>query len=295
MTARGRRAAPFALVALCLGALPTSSSGAPPEAPDALAARLAAAYLARDPVPAAPVGLSLGGAYYVQGAFVAALTVAYGNPVGYKAGLTSPAARARFGAKEPLSGVLLARMLMKDGASLPASYGARPAVEADLLVRVGSAAINEAHAHAEILAALEAVIPFIELPDLAYAVGTAPDAAAIAAVNVGARHGVLGKPIPLAPGTAWEQRLGAFRVRLEDGDGNALAEGAGKDLLGHPLSAVRWLRDDLAARGIALQAGDLLSLGTVAAPVPAGPGTYTATYTGLDPAGQTRVRVTLKP
>lgn len=263
-----------------------------PEA-TALASELARAYLASIPVTAAPRDLSRDAAYAVQTRFVAALKETYGPPVGYKAGLTSAAAREHFGARGPISGVLLKGMLVKDGAVLPAGFGAVPVVEADLVVRVGSAAINDARTEDEALAALDAVFPFIELPDLLYAHGSGPDAGSLAASDVGARHGVLGRAIPLSPGIAWAERLGAFRVRLEDADGIPLAEGEGADLLGHPLKAVLWLRDDLKARGITLKPGDLLSLGTVGAPVRAFPGTYTATYTGLDPAGEVRVRVSL--
>lgn len=258
------------------------------------AERLARDFLARTPVAVAPAGLTRTAAYAVQREFVRAIGREFGAPVGYKAALTSPAARERFGVPEPMSGMLLHRMLREDGATLPAAFGARPAVEADLMVRVRSGAINRARTPGEALAALDAVIPFLELPDLVYAPEANPDGAALAAVNAGARYGVLGRAIPLAASPTWMERLGTFRAVLEDGDGKVVGEASGSALLGHPLGAVLWLRDEMNARGIALRAGDLLSLGTLVAPVPAAPGAWRVRYEGLDPTGaEARVGVTL--
>ena len=56
--------------------------------------------------------------------------------IGYKAGLTNPAVQKRFNASAPVWGVLYAPMLLQDGATVDAAFGARPLFEADLLVRV---------------------------------------------------------------------------------------------------------------------------------------------------------------
>lgn len=49
-----------------------------------------------------------------------------GDVVGYKAGLTSKPLQERFGVTGPVRGRLLAGMLLKDGATVPAAFGARP-------------------------------------------------------------------------------------------------------------------------------------------------------------------------
>jgi 2-keto-4-pentenoate hydratase len=89
-----------------------------------------------------------------------------GPVVGYKAALTSPAAQQRFNLNHPLYGFLLDKMLLDSGDSLPADFAVTPMAEGDLMVRVKDASINQASTDAELLAALDAVIPFIELPDL---------------------------------------------------------------------------------------------------------------------------------
>ena len=60
-------------------------------------------------------------------------------------------------------------------------------------------------------------------------------------------------------------------------------EGAGTALMGHPLSAAAWLKNEVQRQGYRLKPGDLLSLGSLGPPVPlAGLERVTATYEGLD-------------
>ena len=68
--------------------------------------------------------------------FVAILEKRWGKPIGYKAALTSEAAQRNFGVREPVRGVLLADIMLKNGAKLPAKFGALPRYEADLIVIV---------------------------------------------------------------------------------------------------------------------------------------------------------------
>lgn len=244
--------------------------------------------------PAAPLdsNLSLDQAVKVQEQFVKGIEDAFGPPVGYKAGLTSPPAQKRFNLTHPLRGVLMKNMLLKDGAVLPAGFGTRPMSEGDLIMRVGSDDINSAKTPMEALAAMDAVIPFIELPDLVYAKEVKMNGAAISAINVGARYGVLGEPIPLFATSEWDNRLRDMHLEIFDEGGNKLAEGKGSALLGHPLNVVLWLRDSLKREGKRLRKGDLLSLGTITKMIPVRLGaTVRARYTGLDPKGPVEVSV----
>ncbi len=248
-----------------------------------LAQHLANPYLKRQPVGAIVGNLSLEQAMSIQKEFIKILTPHLGPVVGYKAGLTNPIAQQRFNVSHPVRGVLLKQMLLDQGAVVSADFGAIPQFEADLIVRVGDHSINEATTPQELLAGLDAVIPFIELPDLVYHPDVQLNAAALVAINVGARLGVLGKVIPLAATPEWEKRLGDFKVILLDDNGQELAKGEGSALLGHPLKAVLWLRDDLKAAGIRLKPGDLLSLGTITPLMPVqAKTTIRARYIGLE-------------
>ena len=263
------------------------NAGDATEGLDARVDRLRRAYGDRRPVGAIATGLDLAAAGRLRDRFVASLVPQWGPVVGYKAALTNPAVQARFGMTQPVRGMLLRRMLYGNGAVLSAQVGARPVLEADLMVRVGSDAINDARNDRELLAALDAVVPFVEVPDLVYAPTVALDGPAIVAINAGARAGVLGDAIALEPTAAWGARLGAIAVTVLDGTtGATLGNGTTAALLGHPLAAVRWLRDDLRAAGLALKPGDLLSLGTIAPPVMVRPGLRAIVrYGGLSPQG----------
>lgn len=247
---------------------------------DAQVAALFAAYQAKTPA-ANLEGLSAADGECTRAKFNRLLSGHFGAPVGYKAGLTNPAVQKRFNHDSPVWGVLYAPMLLASGATVDAAFGARPLFEADLLVRVSDAAINRATTPDEVLAAIDQVIPFIELPDMVVLAPPKLSGAAINAINVGARLGVTGTPIPV-------QRSAAFADALRDmvvvvrGDGAELDRGKGSDVLGHPLAAVAWLVADLARDGRALKVGDLVSLGSFSKLLPPKPGlAVEVEYSGL--------------
>ncbi len=238
---------------------------------DLEAAALVANYMAK--VPAAnPEGLSTEDGECSRAKVNRFLAQQIGaTQVGYKAGLTNPAVQKRFNASAPVWGQLYAPMLLQDGATVEAKFGARPLFEADMLVRVSSAGINQARTPEQVLQHIDQVIPFIELPDLVVMAPPKLNGAAIAAINVGARLGVMGTPMAV-------QRTATFSDALRDmvvvvkGDGTELDKGKGSDVLEHPLNAVVWLVQDLAQQGVKLKKGDLVSLGSFSKLLPPKPG-----------------------
>ena len=257
--------------------------------------KLAAAFLKKDPIPSYEPNLTLDQAMIIQAQFVEALKPAFGNVVGYKAGLTNPNVQKAFGVTAPVRGTLLEKMLMKSGSEMPANFGARPLYEGDLILRVGSDNINRAKTPAEALESIDAAIPFIELPDLGYAKDVKINGPAIAAVNVAARYGIVGEPIPVKASKEWMDRLKNFRCQIIDDKGAVLIEAPGSALLDHPMNVVVWIRDSLKAVGKALKKGDLLSLGTITKLTPTAPNTtIRARYVDLDPKGPVEISVKFK-
>ena len=223
---------------------------------DAQAAELAAHYLSRQPA-ANPEGLSDADGACTRAKLNALLAPRLGKVVGYKAGLTNPAVQKRFNTDKPVWGKLYEGMVLENGATVEAAFGARPLYEADMLVRVKSAAIS--------------------------------------AINVGARLGVAGAPLAVpvlrAERYALLDALRDMQVRLQDGSGAVLGAGKGSDILEHPLNAVVWLAGALAQEGLAMQPGDLISLGSFSPLLPPKPGlAVTATYHGLPGAAPVRVQ-----
>lgn len=255
----------------------------------ATAAQLTAAYGEKRPAASPGADISREQGACVRNAFVAGLAKAMGGPVGYKVGLTSKPAQEMFKVDAPLAGVLMADMLKPSPAKVSAAFGARPVYEADLLVRVKDAGIKDARTPEEVAAHLSEVIPFIELPDLVVAKGEPLPVGALIAINVGARAGVVGKPLPMRPELV--AALGQMTVVTADGAGQELARAPGKAILGHPLNAIVWLTQALKAEGKALQPGELVSLGSFGAPQPPVAGqAITVRYEGLPGAEPVSVR-----
>lgn len=247
---------------------------------DVEAAAMVANYMARTPA-ANPEGLSAADGECTRSKVNRFLEQQLGKPVGYKAGLTNPAVQKRFNHNAPVWGVLYAPMLLKSGATVEAAFGARPLFEADMLVRVSDAAINQAKTPADVLRHIDQVIPFIELPDLLVQAPGKLNGAAINAINVGARLGVLGAPIAVQRTPAFGDALRDFVVVLKGG-GVELDRGKGSDVLEHPLNAVVWLAQDMARNGRAMKKGDLISLGSFSKLLPPKAGlAVEATYQGL--------------
>ncbi|ARU05379.1 hypothetical protein CCO03_12390 [Comamonas serinivorans] len=234
---------------------------------DAVAvAALTSAYEARIPADNPPVNLSPAAAACSRAKFQAETARLTGPLVGYKAGLTNPAVQKRFHTDQPVWGSLGKAMLLTSPAQVPAQFGARPVFEADLLVRVKDARINQASTPEQVLASVDQIVPFIELPDLMVQKPTDLNGNALTAINVGARLGVTGAPLavpaePQAQATLVRQ-LADMRVHLRDQHGKSLAEGKGADVLGNPLQAVVWLAGALKAEGRSLQPGQYVSLGS---------------------------------
>ena len=263
---------------------------------DAQAAELAAHYLSRQPA-ANPEGLSDADGACTRAKLNAQLAPRLGKVVGYKAGLTNPAVQKRFNTDKPVWGKLYEGMVLESGATVEAAFGARPLYEADMLVRVKSAAIHQARTPMDVLEAIDQIIPFIELPDLVVQAPPKLNGAGISAINVGARLGVAGAPLSVpvlrAERYAMLDALRDMRVTLQDASGASLGGGKGSDILEHPLNAVVWLAGALAQEGLSLQPGDLISLGSFSPLLPPKAGlSVTATYTGLP--GAAPVRVTFK-
>ncbi len=243
-----------------------------------------------------PANLSAADGECTRTKFNRMLGLQLGEPVGYKAGLTNLAVQKRFNASAPVWGTLYGPMLLENGARVPANFGARALFEADLLVRVSSDAINQARTPQDVMAAIDQVIPFIELPDLVVQAPGQLNGAAITAINVGARLGVLGAPLAV-PATRAERFVMQDALRdmtaIVNVDGAEADRGKGSDVLEHPLNAVVWLVQDMARFGVALKPGDLVSLGSFSKLLPPKPGmAVEVVYWGLP--GTPKVQVSFK-
>lgn len=265
-----------AVLACMLGA---AGGAAADCASDEDVARFAADYATGTPTQALVADGNMEDALCTQAKVAAAISEQMGPLIGYKAGLTSKPAQERFGVTEPVQGVLYRDMMLPDGAEVPAQWGARPVFEADLILVVGDAAINDAATGEDAMTHVAAVHPFIELPDLTFAEGEPITGVTLTAIGVAPKLGVLGAAIPVDDPAAMHTALGAMTVTLTAADGEVLAEVPGAAVLGHPVNSLMWLM----SKGIEMKPGDMISVGSFGPLVPPakGKGGATATYTGL--------------
>lgn len=254
---------------------------------------MAQAFSEKMPGPILPNDASLIDGYCVQKKYLELLRGHLGDPVGYKAGLTNKPLQERFGAGEPLGGVMFASMLLPSGTSISAKYGVKPVYEADLIVTVKDERINEARTPEEALNYLGEVVPFIELLDLQFEAKSL-NLATIAGYNVVSRHGVIGKGIPITAAAGFVDALANMESITTDDTGRVIQIARGSDILGNPLNVVLWLARHINSQGQRLRAGDVLSLGAMGKFYPVEPGrTITIRYTGL-PGGNSEAVVTFQ-
>ncbi|WP_312834408.1 2-keto-4-pentenoate hydratase [Comamonas sediminis] len=261
---------------------------------DAQVAQWLQAYEAKQPVPSAGAMTEADGKCS-RNKLHAAWAAQGKKPIGYKAGLTSAAMQKRFQTDKPVWGVLYEGALLPNRSAVPAAFGARPMFEADMLVRVSSSAINRATTPLQVLNHIDRIVPFVELPDLVVENPAQLDGAAVEAINVGARMGVMGQALAVpqfrAERYALLNALQSMQVDITDQSGTRLGGGRGGDLMGQPLNAVVWLAQALQAEGQRLKVGDWISLGSYSALLPPQPGQQIRVeYKGLEGAQPVELR-----
>ena len=252
---------------------------------DAQVSDLVANYVAKK--PAANIeGLSDADGACTRAKVNSLLAQRFGKVVGYKAGLTNPAVQKRFNTDQPVWGRLYKGALLANRTVVPASFGARPLFEADMVVRVSSTAINRATTPLQVLNSIDRVVPYIELPDLMVEDPKTLNGASVEAINVGSRLGVIGDSIRIPAFRderyAFLAALQGMEITIRDQTGAKLGGGRGGDLMAQPLNAVIWLTQALQKEGQSLKVGDWVSLGSFSALLsPAAGQTITIDYKGL--------------
>lgn len=219
-----------------------------------------------------------------------------GPVVGYKVGAYSAAARAPIGAKEPVVGILLRRMVLEEGASVSVSFAVAPVAEPDFLLVVRDAGINTARSREEVYRHLRGYRPFIELPDNNNGPEVKPTLGRLMALNVNARLGIEGKEVPLPPtpeGFAALSNL-TVRVAIQTSSGTRHQQAKSTETLGDPVDIVIAARDLLLGEGRRLKAGDVISIGSIAVPHPPEAGEVLTVDYDI-PGHPSRIRVQFTP
>lgn len=185
------------------------------------------------------------------------------DPPGFKIGATAATMQAYLGLAGPAAGFMPEASLHGSGSTLAWDRFFRPGAECEIAVQLGHGLPPEPCTPAAARAAVEAVMPAIEIVENRYENLASFGAPALIADQVFHGVAILGEPY-----SAWRDTdLGAIRGRLSV-DGIVRGEGAGRELLGGPFDALAWLAGsaEVAAFG-GLRAGQIIMLGSVCTPV----------------------------
>jgi 2-oxo-hept-3-ene-1,7-dioate hydratase len=200
-------------------------------------------------------------AYRWQDEMVAIMQPTLGDVVGYKTGGHDPGPGFATFPPDGIRAYILSGMLREDGTAIRVADTKVGFLEADFAFRVGDASINTAETDLEILAGLDAIIPFAEIPDPYYDPDTRSVNGTIVA-NMGTRMSFTGTPVPIEATEETLQKINSFEFAVLDEHDTVIQSGSMADWY-RPIDVVRWLRDQLHESGKELLPGQLLSLGNI--------------------------------
>jgi 2-keto-4-pentenoate hydratase len=186
-------------------------------------------------------------------------------PVGWKIAATSKAGQAHIGVDGPMAGRLLAERQLADGANFTLGSNLMKVAEMEFAFRFGQDLAPRAapYTQAEVLSAVSALHPAIELPDSRYRQFEKVGALPLIADNACAHYFVIGSAAP----ESWRDLdLAAYTVRgLKNG---AVAEtGVGANVLGDPRIALTWLVNELSQFGTPVRKNQVVITGTCVKPM----------------------------
>jgi 2-keto-4-pentenoate hydratase len=184
---------------------------------------------------------------------------------GWKIAATSKAGQAHIAVDGPLAGRLLKERAFESGATVPFGRNHMRVAEAEFAFRMGRdlSPRSTPYVVAEVLAAVEALHPAIEIPDSRYDDFTVVGAAQLIADDACAHYFVLG---PAAPSSWRGLDLAAHTVRGSV-MGKQTRDGIGANVLGDPRIALAWLANELSSLGLTLRSGAVVTAGTCLVPL----------------------------
>lgn len=228
-------------------------------------------------------------AYKVQDAFLGLLGQSKGALGGYKIAYTSDEMRRLRGIASPCAGGMFAGTIQASPATFRGSDYAGLAIECEVAARLRAdvPAARAPYSRASIAEYIEFLAPAFEMVDFrGAAVGTGPDAAAIAGIctNIYNAGAVLGPGVGDWHGLDLAAAHGTMVI-----NGEQAGKGLGSEVMGHPLEPLVWLVNMLAERGKELKAGMTVITGSIIPPKPVKAGD-TATI-AIDGLGEAHITV----
>jgi 2-keto-4-pentenoate hydratase len=198
---------------------------------------------------------------------------------GWKIAATSAAGQAHIAVDGPMAGRLIAERVRASGAVVAFGANHMRVAEAEFAFRMGADLVPRAAPYrvAEVLDAVAAVHPAIEVPDSRYDDFTRVGAAQLIADNACAHDFVLGAPAA-ADWRSLDLSRHSVVARIP---GRLRRDGVGANVLGDPRAALAWLANELSALGVTLGAGQVVTTGTCVVPLSIEPGDHVVANFGV--------------
>ena len=223
------------------------------------------AHRARGPFASLPAELAprdAGEAYAIQSEFVGMRSATLGQVTGYKIALTTPAMRAMVGLNDSIAGDMLEKTILRGNSRVRAADYGRLIVEFEIAFEMAEdlPAIGAPYDRASVSRAVAAAMPAIELADDRNADYTKLPGSALMLIadNAWNEGAVLGDPVTKWQGIDLAALQGVATINAAN-----VGIGHGRDVMGHPLDALAWLANHLAARGLGLWRGDVVITGSL--------------------------------
>lgn len=223
------------------------------------------------PLPNIDESLTIDSAYRVQTRSVRAKLKGT-SPAGFKAGLTSAPAQARFKTNGPVAGVLFKEGARKSADTLRLSEVRGLHIEVEIAMRIGTPIDKPLADVAALRAHIDGIAPAIELPNLDYAQPQALDAIDIVATNVAASNYIVGSFV-----SPEQQDPNALSIRLACND-KEMFTGKASEALGDQWQAALFLVNKMLEQGWKMERGQVLLTGALGRMLPAATGHCVASY-----------------
>lgn len=231
---------------------------------------------------------NLAAAYAVQSAVATRLSQsALGEACGWKLGCTTAVMQDYLSIAHPCAGRLYRQRVFEEHATLAADDFFQLGLECEIAVWL-RADITDSSApftHASVAEAVSYACVSIEIVEHRFsdfALAGTPSLIADDFFSVGCVHAA---PMPLTDLHGLAHLTGGFSI---DG-ASPEHEGSGAEILGHPLSALVWLAEQVSATGEALRAGQLITLGSVVKTIYPQAGTHVEARFGDMPSAHVHV------
>lgn len=183
-----------------------------------------------------------------------------GPIIGHKIGCTTPVMQKFLNIGSPCAGDMFSKSCFHEKAAINRVDYLRPGVECEIAVILGKNIPANDHppSLASVTNAVGAVMAAIEIVDDRYADYRTLGVETLIADNFFNAGCVLGKPV-----TDWQKcDLSAITGRMEI-NGVPVGEGSGALVMGHPFEALLWLARSRHARGLGLEKGHVILLGSL--------------------------------